>query len=68
MSVIYLLISISIFVAIAFLFAFIRAVRSGQYDDEYTPSVRMLFEDELVINTPINTKKITNKKEEPKPN
>jgi cbb3-type cytochrome oxidase maturation protein len=68
MSVIYLLISISIFVAVAFLYAFIRAVRSGQYDDDYTPSVRMLFDDELVIKTQIKTKIITNKKEEPKPN
>ena len=48
MSVIYLLISISIVVALAFLIAFLRAVRSGQYDDDYTPSVRMLFDDELV--------------------
>lgn len=47
MSVIYLLISISIIVAILFFTAFIRAVRSGQYDDDYTPSVRMLFDDEL---------------------
>jgi len=47
MSVIYLLISISIVVAGFFLFAFIRAVRSGQFDDDYTPSVRMLFDDEL---------------------
>lgn len=63
MSVIYLLISISIVVALAFLYAFIRAVRSGQYDDDYTPSVRMLFDDELKI----KTKSITNKKEEQKP-
>lgn len=47
MSVIYLLISISIIIAIAFFAAFIRAVRGGQFDDAYTPSVRMLFEDEL---------------------
>ncbi len=47
MSVIYLLISISIVVAVAFLFAFVRAVKSGQYDDDYTPSVRMLFDDEI---------------------
>lgn len=47
MSVIYLLITISIFVAIAFLIAFFMAVKSGQYDDDYTPSVRMLFDDEL---------------------
>ena len=48
MSVIYLLISISIVVAVFFFFAFIRAVKTGQYDDDYTPSVRMLFDDELV--------------------
>ena len=48
MSVIYLLISISIIVAIGFFVAFIRAVKTGQYDDDYTPSVRMLFDDELV--------------------
>jgi len=48
MSVIYLLISISIIVAVFFFFAFVRAVKTGQYDDDYTPSVRMLFDDELV--------------------
>jgi cbb3-type cytochrome oxidase maturation protein len=48
MSVIYLLISISIIVAVAFLYAFLRAVKTGQYDDDYTPSVRMLFDDELI--------------------
>ena len=47
MSVIYLLISISIIIAIIFFAAFIRAVKTGQYDDDYTPSVRMLFDDEL---------------------
>tara|TARA_R110000868_G_scaffold79068_9_gene225027 strand:- start:4878 stop:5069 length:192 start_codon:yes stop_codon:yes gene_type:complete len=47
MSVIYLLISISIFVAVGFFIAFILAVKSGQYDDDYTPSVRMLFDDEI---------------------
>lgn len=56
MSVIYLLISISIFVAIGFFIAFVIAVRSGQYDDDYTPSVRMLFDDELAK----NPKKINN--------
>ncbi|MFA9191011.1 cbb3-type cytochrome oxidase assembly protein CcoS [Flavobacterium sp. FZUC8N2.13] len=47
MSVIYLLITISIFVAVGFFIAFVIAVKSGQYDDDYTPSVRMLFDDEL---------------------
>ena len=48
MSVIYILLAISILVAIGFFIAFVYAVKSGQYDDSYTPSVRMLFEDELV--------------------
>lgn len=48
MSVIYVLLTISIIVAIFFFAIFIISVRSGQYDDSYTPSVRMLFEDELV--------------------
>ena len=51
MSVIYFLISISIVVAVFFLVAFIKAVKSGQYDDDYTPSVRMLFDDELIKKT-----------------
>lgn len=51
MSVIYFLISISIVVAVFFLVAFIKAVQSGQYDDDYTPSVRMLFDDEIISTT-----------------
>ena len=47
MGVIYILICISVFVAAVFLFLFIKSVKSGQFDDDYTPSVRMLFEDEL---------------------
>lgn len=46
MSVILILIITSIVVAVVFLGAFFWAVRSGQYDDTYSPSVRMLFEDE----------------------
>ncbi|MEL6976415.1 MAG: cbb3-type cytochrome oxidase assembly protein CcoS [Bacteroidota bacterium] len=47
MSVIYVLLTISICVAIIFFIAFLLSVRAGQYDDPYTPSVRMLFEDEV---------------------
>jgi cbb3-type cytochrome oxidase maturation protein len=46
MKVIFLLIFISLIVALGFLAIFFWAVRSGQYDDDYTPSVRMLFEDD----------------------
>ncbi len=52
MSVIYMLLAISILVAIIFFVAFIFSVKNGQYDDSYTPSVRMLFEDELVKKSP----------------
>ncbi|WOD42425.1 cbb3-type cytochrome oxidase assembly protein CcoS [Hwangdonia lutea] len=57
MSVIYILLSISIVVAIVFFVAFIYAVKRGQFDDSYTPSVRMLFEDELVKEQPKPTLK-----------
>ena len=45
MSVLILLISFSILIAGGFLIAFIWSVKKGQYDDDYTPSVRMLFDD-----------------------
>ena len=50
MSVIYVLLAISIVIAVAFFVVFIIAVKKGQYDDSYTHSVRMLFEDELIKN------------------
>lgn len=43
-----MLIAVSVFVAIVFFIAFVYSVSRGQYDDTYTPSVRMLFEDEVV--------------------
>jgi cbb3-type cytochrome oxidase maturation protein len=46
MSIIFLLIIISLALATGFLIAFIRATRSGQFDDHYTPSVRMLWDDD----------------------
>ena len=48
MEVVYITIGVSIIVAVFFFIAFIKSVKSGQYDDTYTPSVRMLFDDELV--------------------
>ena len=49
MSVIILLIGFSILIAGGFLIAFIWSVKKGQYDDDYTPSVRMLFDDKPVV-------------------
>lgn len=46
MGIIFILILVSLIIALGFLGAFIWAVKSGQYDDDYTPSVRILFDDE----------------------
>jgi len=45
MEIIFLLIGFSLFVALIFLGAFIWAVKSDQYDDEYGDSIRMLYDD-----------------------
>ena len=54
MNIILLLILISLIIASGFLIAFFWAVRSGQYDDDYTPSVRILFDDEEIPSSKIN--------------
>ena len=46
MYVMFILMGFSLFVALIFLGAYIWSVRSGQFDDKYTPSVRILFDDE----------------------
>lgn len=48
MGVIYVMLTASVVVALVFFIAFIVSVKRGQYDDTYTPSVRMLFDDELI--------------------
>lgn len=45
MKIIFLLILISLLVAVGFLAAFFWAVKAGQYEDDYTPSIRILFEE-----------------------
>ena len=48
MNIIFMLIAASLVIAVLFFILFVKSVKSGQYDDVYTPSVRMLFDDELV--------------------
>jgi cbb3-type cytochrome oxidase maturation protein len=50
MSAIFILIGASLFVAIGFLFAFLWAVKHGQFEDKHTPPIRMLFDDKDVSN------------------
>lgn len=45
MSVIFILVGASLTIALGFLMAFIWSVKNDQYVDDYTPSVRMLFDD-----------------------
>lgn len=52
MSAILILIGASLFVALLFLGAFFWSMRNGQYDDEYSPSVRMLFDDKPAEDNP----------------
>jgi len=60
MNIIFMLIIASLFIAIIFFILFVKSVKSGQYDDVYTPSVRMLFDDELVDKN--NTNQTNNQK------
>ncbi len=64
MSVIIILIGCSLAVALLFLGAYIWAARTGQYDDDYTPSVRMLFDDEPNLDS-CQTQSKNSRKENP---
>ena len=44
MSAFFIMIGASLLLAIGFLIAFIWSVKTNQYEDDYTPSVRMLFD------------------------
>ncbi len=46
MEVLYMLVGFSLLVAGGFLMAFFWSVRNGQYDDKFTPAVRILLDDD----------------------
>lgn len=46
MEVVYITIGVSVIIAIIFFVVFLMNIKKGQYNDTYTPSVRMLFDDE----------------------
>jgi len=62
MIVIFLLIPLSVVIAAAFLGAFIWAVRSGQYEDTCTPSMRLLPDEDSKKQT---KEKCSNKENQP---
>ena len=57
MSVIFILIGCSLLLASSFLVAFLWASKAGQFEDDYTPSVRMLFNDGTITKPQSNSKK-----------
>ncbi|NOQ74952.1 MAG: cbb3-type cytochrome oxidase assembly protein CcoS [Crocinitomix sp.] len=46
MQIIFILIAISISLALFFLVSFLWATKSGQFEDTYGPAYRVLFDDE----------------------
>jgi cbb3-type cytochrome oxidase maturation protein len=65
MSVIFLLIPLSLVIAAAFLGGFIWAVRSGQYEDTCTPSMRLLAHE--ATTKPKDLRPLPSEEQEPKP-
>ncbi len=49
MIVLFILIGLSLVVALIFLFLYIWAVKDGQFDDDKTPAMRILFDDDELI-------------------
>jgi len=57
MEIIFLLIAISISLALFFLFSFLWATRTGQFEDTYGPAFRVLFEDDEMTEKSSENKK-----------
>jgi len=54
MSVIIILLVASMLIASLFLAAFIWSVRDGQFEDDYSPSNRILFDDNTTVSPASN--------------
>lgn len=59
MNVILILIPVSLVLAAGFLAAFFWAVRSGQYEDTCTPSLRILADEDSTVGAPVEEKAVT---------
>lgn len=57
MSVIIILLIVSLSIASLFLVAFIWNVKNGQYDDEVSPAIRILFDDRKSVSPTITKEK-----------
>jgi cbb3-type cytochrome oxidase maturation protein len=55
MGMIYIMLTVSLLIALFFLVSFFWATKTGQFDDDYAPSVRILFDDETNNNSKTQT-------------
>ncbi|WP_159468082.1 cbb3-type cytochrome oxidase assembly protein CcoS [Dyadobacter sp. 3J3] len=53
MGALYVLILVSLFVALGFLSTFIWSVWKGHFDDDCTPAMRILLDDGIITNKPV---------------
>ena len=56
MDIIIILLGASLVVALGFLAAFIWSVKTGQFEDDFSPAHRILFEDKSTTNSNEQTK------------
>jgi cbb3-type cytochrome oxidase maturation protein len=49
MGIIYLMLIVSLIVALFFLGSFFWATKDGQFEDDYSPAVRILFDEDLPV-------------------
>ena len=56
MNILLLIICLSTIIALGFLASFFWAVKSGQYKDDYTPSLRILFDNKITKQKEENNK------------
>lgn len=64
MDILYLMILCSVSLAAVFLVVFIINARKGQFEDDESPAVRILFDDEIKEEKPLNEEKTSTEKEE----
>ncbi|RZJ38771.1 MAG: cbb3-type cytochrome oxidase assembly protein CcoS [Chryseobacterium sp.] len=61
MEILYLMIICSVSLAVIFLIIFIIGARKGQFEDDESPAVRILFDDEVKTEKEIETPDKNNK-------
>lgn len=64
MKIMLFLILVSLLLAAGFLLAYLRAAGSGQFDDEYTPAIRILFDDATQPASVTDAKQPTSEKQQ----